>query len=178
MWEGATIEEDPLWVAQAMTAGTLICVTDGSYDRRKAHDLSGAGWTLYCTATKKQLSGSLVERSEYASSYRGELLGMLAIHIFLHAVEKYFHAHGDSNSIYCDNKGAIYTPLQNNTKESRRASKTTTSSESYVVFSNRWHPRTATHMSKRTKTTRGTEALSRSRPSLTATATILRRQQS
>ena len=109
MWEGATIDEDPLWVAQAMTAGTLICVTDGSYDRRKAYDLSGAGWTLYCTATKKQMSGSLVERSEYASSYRGELLGMLAIHIFLHAVEKYFHAHGGSNSIYCDNKGAIYT---------------------------------------------------------------------
>ena len=38
-------------------------------------------YVLYCTATRNKLQSSLVERSEDASSYRGELLGMLAIHL-------------------------------------------------------------------------------------------------
>ena len=81
----------------------------GLYDRCKAKDLSGAGYVLYCTATGNKLQGSLVERSEDASSYCGELLGMLAIHLILHAVEQFYHSEGKGNAIYCDNKGAIYT---------------------------------------------------------------------
>ena len=109
MWSGLTMPDDPTWIAQALANGTLICVTDGSYDRRKAKDLSGAGYVLYCTATRNKLRGSLVEHSEDASSYRGELLGMLAIHLLLHAVEQFYHSAGEGNAIYCDNKGAIYT---------------------------------------------------------------------
>ena len=109
MWSGLTLPEDVLWVAQAMAAGTLICVTDGSYDRKKARDLSGAGYVIYCTATKQKITGSLVESSEGASSYRGELLGMLAIHLFLHAVETLCQVTGTGTNVFCDNKGAIYT---------------------------------------------------------------------
>jgi len=56
MWSGLTLPEDPSWVAQLLAAGTLICVTDGSYDRKKVRDLSGAGYVIYCTATKHRRS--------------------------------------------------------------------------------------------------------------------------
>ena len=47
-----------------------------------------------------------------AGSYRGELLGMLAIRVFLLAVESFYgvaapkHA---NNRVSCDNKSALYT---------------------------------------------------------------------
>ena len=79
MWSGLDMPDDPSWIIQAMANGTLVGITNGSYDRRKT--VSGAGYVLYCTATRNKLQSSLVERSEDASSYRGELLGMLAIHL-------------------------------------------------------------------------------------------------
>jgi len=109
MWSGLFLPEDVSWVAQAMAAGTLVCVTDGSCDQKKARDLSQAGYIIYCTAAKQKITGSLVKRSEGASSYRGKLLGMLAIHPFLHAVETFHHVTGTGTNMYCDNKGAIYT---------------------------------------------------------------------
>ena len=109
MWSGLSPTEDVSWIAQAMTTGTLVCVADGSYDRKKARDLSGAGYVICCTATNQKIAGSLVERSEGASSYRGELLGMLAIHLLLHAVEILHQVRGTGTNVFCDNKGAIYT---------------------------------------------------------------------
>ena len=130
MWSGLNLDCDTTWLAQALAAGTLVCVTDGSYDRRKAKDLSGAGYVIYCTASGKKITGSLVERSEDASSYRGELLGMLAIHLLLHAVKTFYHSSGDGTKIYCDNKGAIYT-FSKQHNEWRRAQKTTTYTKSF-----------------------------------------------
>ena len=109
MWSGLSPPEDVSWVAQAMATGTLVCVTDSSYDRKKARDLSVAGYVIYCTATKQKIKGSLVERSEGASSYRGKLLGMLAIHLFLHAVKTLYQVTGTGTNVFCDIKGAIYT---------------------------------------------------------------------
>ena len=43
-----------------------------------------------------------------ASSYRGELLGMLAIYLILYAIEEYYEVTGGTD-ILCDNKGALYT---------------------------------------------------------------------
>ena len=64
---------------------------------------------MACRQTKRQISGTVIERSEYAGSYRGELLGMLAIRLFLLAVEEYHNAISDGNEVWCDNKGALFT---------------------------------------------------------------------
>ncbi|KAL7531707.1 hypothetical protein ACHAXR_008514, partial [Thalassiosira sp. AJA248-18] len=48
MWEGLDLPDDMGWIADAMSANTLIGVTDGSYDRKKGPNISGAGWILYC----------------------------------------------------------------------------------------------------------------------------------
>ena len=44
-----------------------------------------------------------------ADRYRGKMLGMLAIQLFLLAVEEYYGAITTSNDICCNNKGALYT---------------------------------------------------------------------
>ena len=56
----------------------------------RASNMCSAGWVLACKQTRRHICGTLVERSESANSYRGELLGMLAILLFLLlAVEEY-----------------------------------------------------------------------------------------
>ena len=56
MWEGVEpgkdLPRDMLCVADGLTNGSLIWVTDGSYDRKKAIDLCGVGWITFCTKTR------------------------------------------------------------------------------------------------------------------------------
>ncbi len=42
-------EGDVTWTRDALVKGTLVGVTDGSYDRLKACKVSDAGWVLACT---------------------------------------------------------------------------------------------------------------------------------
>ena len=54
----------------------------------------------------------LAEWSSSAGSYRGKMLGMLAVRAFLLAVEEYFWQHdkvGEGNRVSCDNKEALTT---------------------------------------------------------------------
>ena len=64
---------------------------------------------MVCRESKKWITGSFTERSASASSYRWELLGMLAIHLLLLATEKLYGVDGSSTRILCDNKGALTT---------------------------------------------------------------------
>ena len=84
-------------------------MTDGSYDKKKEHDIDicETGWIILWKSTGQCMSGSLVECSNSTSSYRGELLGMLAIHLFLPTTEEYYNMMGISNDILYDNMGAF-----------------------------------------------------------------------
>ena len=96
------------WVVAALSSGTAIWVTDGSYNKDIAPHVSGAGWVLYCTSTGKRLYGNFYEFSEAAGSYRGELLGLLAIHTLAAAFESFYDIHLGAIKICCDNKGALH----------------------------------------------------------------------
>jgi hypothetical protein len=52
MWDnidsGAHSKDNILWIAEGMTKGLLIWMTNGSYNRMKAVDISGAGWIIFC----------------------------------------------------------------------------------------------------------------------------------
>ena len=89
MWKGLAMPVDKKWLTNAVTNNTLVCVTDRSCSQEKAPDICGDGWIIYCTATKQHISMTLVERLDSTSTYRGELLGMLAIHLILLAIEEY-----------------------------------------------------------------------------------------
>ena len=66
-------------VAECLTNRTLVCVTDGSYQKEKAPNLCSAGWIMACKETGRRISGLLVEESPKAGSHRGEMLCILAI---------------------------------------------------------------------------------------------------
>ena len=109
MWSNICNEgKDLRWVVEAVANGTAIWVTDGSYNREVAPHVSGAGWLVYCTRCGKKLFGYFSERSPHAGSYRAELLGLLAIHIFLAALEQFYDLPWSAGKICCDNQGALY----------------------------------------------------------------------
>ena len=64
---------------------------------------------ILCSLTKKYIKGSFAKHSQSASSYRAKLLGMLAIRLFLLAIEAHYMVAGDKTQVFCDNIGAIYT---------------------------------------------------------------------
>jgi hypothetical protein len=53
MWEGIEAGKDSpynmSWVMEGMTNNSLVWVTDSSYNRKKAFDLWGVGWIIFCT---------------------------------------------------------------------------------------------------------------------------------
>jgi hypothetical protein len=50
--------------------------------------MNAAAFVLECTHSRRHLWGSFVERTTDACSYRGELLGLMAIHLILLAVNE------------------------------------------------------------------------------------------
>jgi hypothetical protein len=55
MWDDIDFTQDTTqdlrWVADGMQNNTLVWTTDGSYDRKRAADLSGVGWIIFCKRT-------------------------------------------------------------------------------------------------------------------------------
>jgi hypothetical protein len=84
MWDYVSDREsDTSWVKDALTTGTVIFSTDGSFRPKADALVSGAGWVIACTKTRRTLEGSFYEWASLASSYQGELLGLVAIHTFI-----------------------------------------------------------------------------------------------
>jgi hypothetical protein len=94
MWEGIDKDqapkEDVTLIAESMRNNTLIWVTDGSYDRKKAKELSGDGWIIFCTKTGLRLMGAFWEKSNTASSFWVEMLGLCTLHLFTQAVAEFY----------------------------------------------------------------------------------------
>jgi hypothetical protein len=104
-------------VVDAVASGSAVYVTDGSYSRKIRSDIDGAGWVIYCKTRKKiVLKGSFYEWCDKAGSYRGELVGLLAVHMLIMAVEEFYDlAEGPRGLVACDNLGGL-----NKSKERRR----------------------------------------------------------
>jgi hypothetical protein len=62
MWDDIDFTQDTTqdlkWVAEGMQNNTLVWTTDGSYDRKRAADLSGVGWIILCKRTGLQMTGT------------------------------------------------------------------------------------------------------------------------
>jgi len=89
MWDGVEEEDQDLqWLVDGLKSGTIIAVTDSSYDRQVAPNISGAGIVLCCTSARRMLRANFYERSKSASSCRGKLLGLVALHTLLLALAR------------------------------------------------------------------------------------------
>ena len=96
------------WVVTALEEGTGLWVTDGSYMREVRSDVSGVCWIFHCRKTGHKLVGTFYEESDQADSYRGERLGLLAIHLLLAAIVEYFGISISHTKICCDNEGGLF----------------------------------------------------------------------
>jgi hypothetical protein len=78
------------WLMEGMKLNTLTWVTDGSYDRKRAADLCGVGWVIFCSKTGLRLTGTFWERSPSASSYRAEMLGLCSLHLLARGLSEFY----------------------------------------------------------------------------------------
>ena len=60
-WDDLLTPDGIEWIPEVMQRGTLTCVTDGSYIKHMAPNVSGAGWIIQDRATGKKVKGSLAE---------------------------------------------------------------------------------------------------------------------
>jgi len=111
MWEGIDdgqdTKSDLSWLVQGLRCNSLLWVTDGSYDRKRAPTISGVGWIIFCQHTGKRLVGSFWERNPSASSYRAELLGLCSLHLFVQAISEFYQISGWKATLSCDNLRAL-----------------------------------------------------------------------
>ncbi len=95
------------WVADGMMTGSLIWTTNGSYDRKKAADLLGVGWIIFCKTTGRRLTGSFWERSTMVSLFRAEMLGLCMLHLLARAISEHYAIGRWTAEMGCDNKRAL-----------------------------------------------------------------------
>ncbi len=111
MWEGVDdcqpTKHDLSWLIQGMEMNSLIWVTDGSYDRKRAPTISGVGWIIFCQTSGKRMVGSFWEKSPTASSYRAELFGLCLLHLFALALSKFYKVFGWKATLGCNNLRAL-----------------------------------------------------------------------
>ncbi len=117
MWDYASDRTTKLlWLKTALEEGRTILAIDRSYSWTCGPDVCGAGWEIACQKSRKILNGSFYEFFSDASAYRGELLGLVALHTLILRVCQYYHLTLVQGKIICDRKSA----LNESSKQRRR----------------------------------------------------------
>jgi hypothetical protein len=108
MWDNLQWVGNDEWLARANTEGTCITVTDGSYMRDLYATFNWAAVVIECPKGKGWLWCSFPEASRAACSYRGELLGLMAIHLILLAINEVNPGLTGLIHIYSDCLGVLH----------------------------------------------------------------------
>ncbi len=80
---------------------------DRSFWPKAGKQVSGAGWVIVCTKTRRTLEGSFYEWANLASSYQGELLGLVVIHTLILETATYYNLSRLMGTICCNSKLAL-----------------------------------------------------------------------
>ena len=108
MWDSLKLLGEDDWLLTAIREGTCTAVTDGSYIREIFDDVCSCGFVFECSKGRGRILGSFPEQSSRACAYRGELLGLMAIHLILLAVNKVHpQLRGKVRIVYSDCLGAL-----------------------------------------------------------------------
>ncbi len=83
LWEHMTVHGGAKWLEHAISEGLLVAVTDGSYIHELFPNLCSAAFVLECSKGRSRVYGLFLEALLVANAYRGELLGLMAIHLIL-----------------------------------------------------------------------------------------------
>ncbi len=88
MWENLSWVGEDDWVKDAIRDNLCIAVTDGSYMKHLFPSMHSAALVLECSKGQGRLWCSFTEQSNLACSNRGELVGLMAIHLLLLAINE------------------------------------------------------------------------------------------
>ena len=69
------------WITQSIGDNSLVAATDGSYIKEHYPELCSVAFVLECTKGQGRLAGVFAEASVAANAYRGEFLGLMAVHL-------------------------------------------------------------------------------------------------
>ena len=73
---------------ESIEAGSVLALADGSYIKELFMDASSCAFVLECQAGRGRILGRIIDGSKDSCTYRGELLGLLAVHLILLAANK------------------------------------------------------------------------------------------
>jgi hypothetical protein len=107
MWDNIQWEGDDNWMADSIKEGMCIAVTDGSYMKELYTDILLAAFVIECYRGRGRIWGSFPEVSQCACSYRGELVGFMAIHLILLLINEVNRDLSGFVIIYSDCCGAL-----------------------------------------------------------------------
>ena len=79
---------DDHWLEDAIEVGTCLAVTDGSHMKEFYPDVCLVAFILECREGRGRIIGSFPEKTVAACACRGEMLGLMAIHLLLLAANK------------------------------------------------------------------------------------------
>ena len=107
IWKDLRLEGGSDWLATSINAGDCIAVADGSYMPDLRTDLCSTAFFFECRRGRGKLVGSFAEVSASSNAYRGELLGIMTVHLILLGMNTLHPNLGGSVRIYSDCKGAL-----------------------------------------------------------------------
>lgn len=107
IWQSLKLVGEEDWLYDAIRLGTCTAVTEGSFIKELYPDLCSCAFILECTEGRGRIYGSFLEQSDVACAYRGELLGLMAIHLLLLAADKRWPDLTGLVKIYSDCLGAL-----------------------------------------------------------------------
>jgi hypothetical protein len=107
LWDNISMTGVSDWLHEAIQEGSHVAVTDGLYTREQYSNLCSAAFVFECNKGRGRLIGSFSKSLMVANTYRGELLGLMAIHLILLSIDKINGAINGSAEIVSDCLGAL-----------------------------------------------------------------------
>ena len=107
LWEHMYVSGGVAWLEQSISKGTLAAVMDGSYIRELFPTLCLTTFVLECSKGSSRVVGLFLETLLVTNAYRGELLGLMAIHLILLSVNKLHQNLAGNVEIVSDCLGAL-----------------------------------------------------------------------
>jgi hypothetical protein len=92
------------WIQEGLLHGTLSIAHDGSFMQEESVDLCSAAVIICCPASDQWAKVFVVERSESADNFQGELLGAVIIQYILWATAPALPGAISFVYIFCDNQ--------------------------------------------------------------------------
>jgi hypothetical protein len=86
LWNEMKVVGGTDWLSWAIAGEALVAVTEGSYIREQHPDLCSTVFIIECKHCGGHVVGAFPEASFDANAFRGELLGLIAVHLLLLAV--------------------------------------------------------------------------------------------